>query len=154
MVILFKVEFDQWKSVDGYSVQIFTHEYKCAHAFVCVACDACVALTSPRCFSISHLRLNIKSIAFTYIDLNLQWLDTVRASIKQTYTRLPPPLFEGRYFEVAQKFLWSSQEQPKIKKRQMWTWAGEKTVGEEWKSRSVVSECETRLSTHEGYTTQ
>ena len=40
-----------------------------------------------------------------------------RPSNKQRYARLHPPVLKGRYFEVALKFLWSSREQPKIKKK-------------------------------------
>lgn len=99
--------------------------------FVCVLCVACVhtscASAWTRCLSTCSLRLNVrmrdsgaeKSRVFpshTSIPIYTDFTESERPSNTWRYTRLSPPVFEGRYFEVALKFLWSSREQPKIKK--------------------------------------
>lgn len=135
--------------------------------FVCVPCvhTNCVS-ASPRCFSTCPLRLNVrmrdssveKSRVFpshTSIPIYGDFTKSEHPSNKQRYTRLPPPVFEGRYFEVALIFLWSSREQTKIKKRQIWTWVWEKEFrgGVEEEIRAFWM-CETRVETRSGYTTQ
>lgn len=126
-------------------------------------CCLC-ASASPACFRTCSLWLNIKMrdrnakksrVWLSHSSIPIYFTDSEHSTNKQRYTWLPQAVFEGRYFEVALKFLWSSREQPKIQKRPIWTWVGEKTLrGRSKRGDQGILDVWNELETRSGYTTQ